>query len=149
MDHALLFPRLFVGSQPRGIEDIERLRQESRVTAVLNLQTDEDMRSLPLGWEPLAAHYRTSGIELVRIPVTDGDPVELAAKLPACVRALDRLLSAGHSVYLHCTAGVGRSPTVAVAYLHWCWGWDLEVAVAYVKQRRECSPNLEAIHRAR
>ncbi len=148
MDYAQILSRLFVGSHPREIDDIDRLRRESGITAVLNLQTDDDMRSMNLAWEPLEAHYPASAIELWRVPVRDFDPIDLRVKLPKCVRTLDGLLAAGNAVYLHCTAGTGRSPTVAIAYLHRCRGWDLDEAVAYVKQRRECSPNVEAIRLA-
>ncbi len=85
---------------------------------------------------------------LARVPLRDFDPVDLREQLPECVCALDQLLSAGYSVYLHCTAGTGRSPTVAIAYLHRCLDWDLDRAAAYVKERWECSPNMEAIQLA-
>jgi protein-tyrosine phosphatase len=55
---------------------------------------------------------------LRRVPVRDFDAAELRSKLPECVRNLDGLLSAGHLVYLHCTAGINRSPTVAMAFLY-------------------------------
>lgn len=147
MDYVQLLPLLFIGSFPRGADDVEKLRQESGITAVLNLQTDDDMRSLNLAWEPLEAHYKASGMELWRVPVNE-EPIEIREKLPECVRRLDRLLASGHTVYVHCTAGVCRSPTVAIAYLHWCYSWNLVVAETYVKQRRQCSPNLDAIRQA-
>jgi protein-tyrosine phosphatase len=146
--YAQVLPQLFFGSHPENVDDIERLRQEATITAVLNLQTDDDMRSVNLVWEPLEAYYAVCGMELRRVPVRDFDPADLREKLPACVRSLQSLLTAGHAVYLHCTAGTGRSPTVAIAYLHWCRGWDLALAVAYLKERRECSPNLDAIRQA-
>jgi hypothetical protein len=62
MDYAQILPRLFIGSHPKTIDDIDRLRRESAITAVLNLQTDEDMLSVKLDWRPLEAHYRASGI---------------------------------------------------------------------------------------
>jgi protein-tyrosine phosphatase len=148
MDYVQILPRLILGSHPQTTEDIERLRRESGITAVLNLQSDDDMRAVGVVWEPLEAHYRACGILLRRVPVRDFDPVDLRKKLPECVRNLDELLAAGHSVYLHCTAGSGRSPTVAIAYLHWCRGWDLDQAVAYIKERRECVPKLEVIRLA-
>jgi protein-tyrosine phosphatase len=77
--------------------------------------------------------------------VRDFDATELCSKLPECDRTLDELLAAGHLVYLHCTAGTGRSPTVAIAHLYRCRGWKLNEASAYVTVRRQCSPNLEAI----
>jgi protein-tyrosine phosphatase len=68
-----------------------------------------------------------------------------AQKLPECVRTLDELLAAGHLVYLLCTAGTDRSPTVAIAHLYRCRGWKLDEASVYVTDRRQCSPNPEAI----
>lgn len=145
MDYTQILPQLFVGSNPQDTGDIDRLRKDSGITAVLNLQTDEDMRSLDVVWELLEAYYAKCGIELRRVPVSDFNPVDLQEKLPECVRALDRLLGAGHSVYLHCTAGANRSPTVAIAYLHWRQGWDLDRAIAHVKERRQCAPDADAI----
>jgi protein-tyrosine phosphatase len=147
MDYSQVLSKLFIGSHPQAVDDIERLRQESAVTAVLNLQTDEDMRTVNLNWGTLEAHYRVSGIDLWRIPVKE-EQSELRQKLPQCVRTLDRLLAAGHTVYLHSTAGIGRSPTVAIGYLHWCLGWRLDEAVTYVRQLRQCSPHLQPIRLA-
>ena len=145
MTYAQILPALFLGSHPRSADDIDRLREEAAITAVLNLQTDEDIRSLNLAWEMLQAHYGACHIDLWQVPVRDFDATELCSKLPECVRTLDELLTVGHSVYLHCTAGTGRSPTVAVAYLYRCRDWKLDEASAYVTDRRPCSPNLEAI----
>jgi protein-tyrosine phosphatase len=148
MDYAQILGQLFLGSRPETKADIDKLRLDSGITAVLNLQTDNDMRAVKLVWEPLEAHYRKSGIKLCRLPVRDFDPVDLQEKLPECVRALEHLLTAGHAVYLHCTLGASRSPTVAIAYLCWCRGQDLEEAGTYVKKLWQCSPNIEAVRRA-
>jgi protein-tyrosine phosphatase len=147
MDYAQILPGLFVGSHPRAIADVERLRRESAITAVLNLQTNEDMRSVNLNWQPIEAHYRASSIDLVRLPVKE-EQIELREKLPECVRMLASLITAGRTVYLHCTEGVGRSPTVAIGYLHWSLGWGFDAAVSHVKQARQCSPHLEALRLA-
>lgn len=71
MDFAQVLPTLFVGSHPKTIDDIERLRRELTVTAVLNLQTDEDMASVGLLWQPLEEHYKTTALRLVRLPVKE------------------------------------------------------------------------------
>ena len=148
MDYDQILPQLFVGSRPRIVGDIDELVRDAGVTAVLNVQTDEDMSLYDTDWQKLEAHYRKTGIEVVRFPVRDFDPDDLREKLPTCVRALEELLEAGRTVYLHCTAGVNRSPTVAVAYIHKCRGWDLEKAVTFVMERRNCSPEVDAIRLA-
>jgi hypothetical protein len=66
MDYAQILPELFLGSCPRNADEIDRLRQEAGVTAVLNLQTDDDMLWLDLGWETLVAHYAACHIHLRR-----------------------------------------------------------------------------------
>jgi protein-tyrosine phosphatase len=147
MDYAQILSGLFIGSHPRAVGDVERLRRESAITAVLNLQTDEDMRSVNLDWQPLETHYRASNIDLLRFPVKE-EQIELREKLPECVQALGGLMTSGRTVYLHCTQGIGRSPTVAIGYLHWSLGWEFDVAVNHVKRARECSPHLEALRLA-
>jgi protein-tyrosine phosphatase len=145
MDYHPILSKLFVGSYPGSASDIEILKRQAAISAVLNLQTDDDMQHFNLDWNSLATHYQTCRIHPCRVPVRDLDPVDLQDKLPACVSALNELMESGHTVYLHCSAGAGRSPTVAVAYLSWCCGWDLDAAVAHVTQCRCCLPNIDAI----
>jgi protein-tyrosine phosphatase len=147
MDYAQILSRLFVGSHPQTTDDIDRLQRDLAITAVLNLQTDKDMTALNLNWQPLEAHYGTSAVALFRVPMKE-EQVELREKLFQCIATLERLLAADRMVYLHCTAGIGRSPTVAIGYLHSCLGWELDAAIGHVKQVRECSPHLEALRLA-
>lgn len=148
MDYHQILPKLFIGSYVESSAELERLKRETGITAVLNLQTDDDMRYFKLDWDSLLGDYRSCDIEVRRVPVRDFDPVDLQDKLPACVSTLSRLLEEGHTVYLHCSAGAGRSPSVAIAYLFWRCGWTLDRAVAHVTQCRPCWPNIEAIRLA-
>jgi protein-tyrosine phosphatase len=61
---------------------------------------------------------------------------------------LDGLLRAGHTVYVHCNAGMNRSPSTVVAYLHWVRGIGLDEAVEYVTSRHLSDPYVEAIRLA-
>lgn len=140
-----VLPGLFVGPDPRDGADFEALRS-LEITAILSLQTEDDLRDRGVGWEAKAA--RAAGLAFRNMPVTDFDSADLQRKLPECVSVLDGMLKAGHSVYVHCTAGVSRSPTVVVAYLHWCLAWPLTRALAHVTETRDCCPNSEAISRA-
>jgi protein-tyrosine phosphatase len=88
------------------------------------------------------------GIELRRVPVQDFNPEEVRQKLPACVQALGGLVRVGHTVYVHCNAGVNRSPSVVIAYLHWVQKMPFNEAVAYVIKRHPSDPYVEAIRLA-
>ena len=147
-DYHRVLSRLFVGAFLESTHDLEMLRRGEGVTAVLNLQTDEDIQSARFFAEPPETLYSGSSVTLCRVPVRDFDRSHLRERLPECVAALRRLLKEGHTVYLHCTVGVNRSPTVAIAYLHRCLGWELDSAVKHVKECRNCSPNVDAIRQA-
>jgi protein-tyrosine phosphatase len=143
-----ILPELYVGPCPLRADDVARLKQEVGASAVLNLQTDEDIASWRIDWPALEAQYRRSGIELQRVPIRDFDAEDLRNRLPASVQALDELLRKGHRAYVHCTGGINRSPSTVVAYLHWVLGWDLDRAVNHVKQRHPCDPYVDAIRLA-
>lgn len=136
---------LLVGSSLFEQNEIEELRSLG-ITAILSLQTEEDMGKRGICWEEKAA--LEAKLDFRSVPVGDFDTVDLQRKLPECVQVLAGMLNNGHTVYLHCTAGASRSPTVAAAYLHWCRAWPLERALACVGEARGCSPNAEAIQSA-
>ncbi|MEJ2010203.1 MAG: dual specificity protein phosphatase family protein [Acidobacteriota bacterium] len=149
IDYDRVLPHLYMGPFLESAHEVEMLRRHAGVTAVLNLQTDEDIWTNEFFGEPFETLYATSGVKLCRAPVRDFDAMDLQQRLPECVAALRRLLEEGETVYLHCTAGINRAPTVAIAYLHWCLGWDLDDAVKHVAEcRNKCSPNVEAIRLA-
>jgi len=139
-----ILDRLWVGSFPADTEDVRTLR-EAGITAVLNLQTDEDILWNHEDRAAVEAELKKAGILEVRAPIRDFDVDDLADRLPEVVARLDELIEAGHTVYVHCTAGMNRSPTAVIGYLHWVRGADLEQAVRLVRARHACDPYTEAV----
>lgn len=139
---------IFIGTCPGHEVDIERLEQGPGVTAILNLQTDADFGALKIDWARLETHYSRRGLTVRRWPIRDFDPDDLEHRIPGAAAALGELLSAGHQVYVHCTAGVCRAPAVVIAFLAWHRGWDLDEAYEFVKRQRPCSPYLDRIRAA-
>lgn len=135
---------LYVGSCPATQADVEKLK-ELGIAAVLNLQTDEDISWRGIDRENLIFAYRAYRIAEVRHPIRDFDYEDLRRQLPKAVNLLSTLLKRGHRVYVHCTAGMNRSPTVVIAYLYWGKKWDFPDAVRFVCQHHPCDPFLEAI----
>ncbi|MFQ5993544.1 MAG: dual specificity protein phosphatase family protein [Acidiferrobacterales bacterium] len=148
IDYDPILDDVLVGTYPRDGDDVAYLRNAHAISAVLNLQTDDDMQYWGLDWLHVASHYRQNRIEVARVPIRDFDPVDLREKLEDAVHALDTLLQHGHRVYVHCTAGVGRSPATVIAWLAWRRGWDLGDAVRHVMKQRVCAPFVDAIRLA-
>ena len=85
----------------------------------------------------------------MRFPIRDFDPFDLRRRLPKAVARLAAAHSPRHGVaYIHCTAGLGRAPATALAYMNWLRGWDLNEAHAHLTAARRCSPRLEAVRAA-
>ena len=139
---------IFVGTYPQSPADIDRLRDGPGITAVVNLQSDSDMRALGVKWPRLRKHYSNREITVYHHPIRDFDPVDLSGRLRGAVTQVGDLEAVGHRIYIHCTAGVGRAPAVAIAHLAWNLRWDLEDAYAFVRERRACDPYIAAIRDA-
>ena len=140
-----ILPELLVGEYPR-VEDLAWLRDEHGVTAIVSLQDDADLASKRLDVSDLERACAELGLLFERLPVADGDPDGLAARLPEVVARLHALIASGARVYLHCNAGYNRAPTAAIAYLHVHRKMPLEAACEEVKARRSCVPYMTALH---
>ncbi|CAI5984861.1 unnamed protein product [Closterium sp. NIES-64] len=58
----------------------------------------------------------------------DFDPFDLRMQLPRAVAALHKAVMECGTAYVHCTAGLGRAPAVALAYMWWMRDLQLEEA---------------------
>ncbi|KAJ7527446.1 hypothetical protein O6H91_16G054700 [Diphasiastrum complanatum] len=139
---------LLVGSQPQSPDDIELLHQNQGVTAILNLQQDKDIEYWGIDLVPILHKCEELKIHHLRMPARDFDPDSLRRELPRAVAALEKIISDGGTVYVHCTAGLGRAPAVAIAYFFWFHDMDMETAYTFVTSRRPCGPRKEAIRGA-
>ncbi len=131
---------LAVGSYPHAPEHMMALSRDHGVGAVLCLQSDDDLSSRGLQWSVLWQFYMRLGIEVVRVPIIDFDKADLLAHLDEAVAALYEAIKGSTKVYVHCSAGLNRSPTVIIAYLIRHRGLSLEEAVDWVTSRHECVP---------
>lgn len=141
-----ILPKLYVGSYPR-YDDIDILKRYG-ITAVLNVQSDEDFEFLGLDWSEMRARYFALDIEVRRVPITDFDDDELRGKLPEAVRVLSELVDEKHDVFVHCNAGANRSPSVVIGWLSWKQGWSLDEAERHVTSCHRCAPVMDVVRRA-
>ena len=101
--------KLWIGSAPKH-DDIAGLKDRLGPEPVLidlnrNPREEELCRELGVGYD-----QRTPRVEDTRSPV----PI---SKLRLVARIVEEHIQNGRQVYLHCSAGSGRSPTCAAAYL--------------------------------
>lgn len=149
MDYPFQFDQItkniFVGPYPPDQDSILRLKNEHGVTGILNLQSDEDLRRRGILWDRVWAFYMAHNIVAERVPIIDFAKADLQQQLGRAVKVLHDLVSDQRVVYVHCNAGINRSPTVTIAYLAEHGGLTLAEAEALVVSRRECVPYVDTI----
>lgn len=145
----LILERLWVGRYPHTPEHVDALVGMG-VDAVVNLQSDEDLHSRGVSWSTMWSLYTARGISIERVPIIDFSRKDLQKNL---TRAVDRVRDLrdvqGRTVYLHCNAGLNRSPTVAIAYLVAIHGLEPVEAQAFVEQRHQCIPYVDVVQKWR
>ena len=125
--------------------DLYRIRHEAGASAILSLQHDECLAHFGIDYEQHRAHGRRLGLEMARSPMRDFNPVEQQQRLPVAVHRLWDLITDGHRVYVHCTAGLGRSALTVLGYLTFMEGVTPDEAIRLLQSRRPgVSPSLEA-----
>lgn len=134
-----LSAELLIGEYPRE-EDVEWLKNTFGVTAVHNLQDNDDFSSHGLSLRGLQERYRANSMRLVHTPIPDGSADHVATHLAPALHELKKLIDGGERVYLHCNAGLNRAPTIAIAFLRAHRKMSLNEAMAHVKRRRACGP---------
>ena len=140
-------PTLVIGSCPMTPGDLRRIRREVEVSALLSLQSDACLAWAHVDYREMQLAGAALGLVMLRSPMRDFDVGEQRRRLPAAVRALFALQTAGHRVYLHCTAGLGRAPLTTLAYLTWIAGWNPERAIQRIIEGRPGAvPSWDAYH---
>jgi predicted protein tyrosine phosphatase len=141
---------LVVGSCPMTTADIDRVCAETGATALLSLQSDECRSAFAIDYGNHVAHGEQAGLAMVNVPMLDFNPSDQQRRLPHAVHALTVLLTAGHRVYVHCTAGMNRSPLTVLGYLSFVEMVAPEEAIEFIRQARPGSdPSWEAYHGCR
>ncbi|AFZ42606.1 Dual specificity protein phosphatase [Halothece sp. PCC 7418] len=130
--------RLAVGSLPQSEYAIAYLSRIG-ITSVLSLTTPKEVKI------PQEIHNR---FVWKNVPIPDGAKggiPEVKHFQEACATLL-RWQQRHHVTYVHCLAGVGRSPAICAAYIATIKGISVAEAVTYVQDRhRNAHPDLAQI----
>jgi len=103
LNRSQITAHLFLGSQYNllGLKKLKALG----VTAIVNMRMHNDYSD--------AEH---EGIKYLHLPTVDNTPPPLEVLLKGA-DFIDNEIKNGGSVYVHCRQGLGRGPTMAIAYL--------------------------------
>ncbi|KAI4872629.1 hypothetical protein NFI96_024594 [Prochilodus magdalenae] len=124
---SLILPQLYLGAETDVTQDCLSARGISYVLSVSRCCPQPSF--LPQS-------------QYLRIPIDDSLRDDLLPWIPQALRFIDGAMSLGCSVIVHCAAGISRSPALAVAYVMYSLGMDLDHAYRFVKERRPTiSPN--------
>ncbi|XP_049551342.1 laforin isoform X1 [Orcinus orca] len=129
-----ILPNIWLGSCPRQVEHVTiKLKHELGITAVMNFQTEWDIVQNSSGCnrypEPMTPDtmiklYKEEGLAYIWMPTPDMSTEGRVQMLPQAVCLLHALLENGHTVYVHCNAGVGRSTAAICGWLQYVLGWN-------------------------
>ncbi|CAN6542092.1 unnamed protein product [Malus baccata var. baccata] len=149
MNYDFIRPDLIVGSCLQTPKDVDKLRSIG-VKTIFCLQKDSDLEYFSVDIGDIREYANTfDDIEHLRAEIRDFDSYDLRLRLPVVVSKLYKAINRNGGVtYVHCTAGLGRAPAAALAYMFWVQGYKLTDAVNLLLSKRACFPKLDAIKNA-
>ncbi|KAK4835883.1 hypothetical protein QYF36_015736 [Acer negundo] len=149
MNYNFIRPDLIVGSCLQTPEDVDKLRQIG-VKTIFCLQQDSDLEYFGVDIRAIQQYAGTyDDIQHLRAEIRDFDSYDLRMRLPAVISKFYKAINRnGGITYVHCTAGLGRAPAVALSYMFWVQGYKLSEANSLLLSKRSCCPKLDAIKSA-
>jgi protein-tyrosine phosphatase len=131
--------KLAIAARPRGgdwLQDELAHWHDAGINSIVSLLTTEEEESLDLTKEAQLA--RANGMSFVSFPVPDRQVPESRAQATDLLDQINRDLSAGNNVVVHCRQGIGRSGLVAASLLV-MRGQDVKSALARLGRLRGVS----------
>ncbi|CAB5108362.1 hypothetical protein D3OALGA1CA_1871 [Olavius algarvensis associated proteobacterium Delta 3] len=142
-------PYIVVGSCPMTPGDIIRIREETGVSALFSLQHDECLAYWKIDAKAMCHAAKKLKLATMRCPIRDFDVPDMRRNLPRAISTLAHLLRSGHRTYVHCTAGLGRSPLTVLGYLILMENVHKDEAIRLIlRGRPDAVPAWEALYGA-
>ena len=139
---------IYVGPFISSTTEIDRLIKK-RITAVMCVQTDNDIKAYNIPWGNIQKYYADKKIKLVHYPILELNECSLTERIEEGALELHKLIADNHVVYVHCSSGVNRSSTVVAGDLCLYQKMIPFDAINYVcKYRKYAQPLISAIEAA-
>ena len=126
-------PALYVGPQHRA--NGKRALAQAGIAYILNMRSefDDAAHNLTLD-DPNGSSPADARASYCHLPTPD-DAAPSMAHLAQGIAFIESAIGSGGKVYIHCSAGVGRAPTMAAAYLI-RRGYDVDEALDLIRSAR-------------
>lgn len=133
-----LTDNIYLGAMPlknrKHIDKIVKLD----VKAILSINEDYEFKKQLFANPVKPIDWKKRHISFLRIPSPDLKPVKVA-HLAQAVDYVEKKVRSGKKVFIHCTAGRGRSVSAAICALVRTEGFTLKRSIQHVTQcRRQC-----------
>ena len=139
--------KIYIGPYPQSENDFKLIAQ-SGIDAILNVQSDKDLIFRQINHQLQLKQAKNLGLTIHRYPIEDFNQEDLSEKLKGAGDLLNKLMKAGKTVYVHCTAGMSRAAATVIIYLVLYEGYNVEEAVNFCKKHRPViCPNYGVINR--
>ena len=129
-------PQFIAGEYPASPDQATTAEKLGRhldagITAFLDLTEAGELRSYAADLAALATHHGIAALHR-RHPIRDLNVPATPAHMVAILDELDTAIGAGHTVYVHCWGGIGRTGTVVGCWLvrHGMTGGDALATIA-------------------
>lgn len=123
-----------MGAYVKTQEDFYQLRKEG-ITAILSIQTAKDLTSHRLTPDYLCELSESHGLHFYNYEIEDMNKKDFLDKWKGAVYLLRKIISTGEKVYVHCSAGVYRSPQIVTLYLMLMSNLTAAKAIELVKEK--------------
>lgn len=87
------------------------------MTAILSLQTQEDLDLHKLNIDYLIEKSEKNNMKHYHFSIEDANKKDFLEKFRAPTEMLCELIKGGEVVYVHCSAGIHRSPQIVAIFL--------------------------------
>lgn len=116
-----IFDYLYLGSEWNAA-NLEEL-QKNNVGYILNVTREID-------------NFFSASFTYMNIRVYDVEATDLLSHWADTYNFINNARKSGQAVFVHCKMGISRSASTVIAYAMKQYHWSLDVALAYVKERR-------------
>ena len=139
--------KIYIGPYPQSYNDFREIASNN-IDSILNVQTDKDLIFRQINLKEQLKECKELGIEITRYPIEDFNEKDLLLKLKGAGDKLKELLDKGKTVYVHCTAGMGRATATVAIYLILYEDYSVEEAINFIKSYRPVAcPNVKVINK--